>query len=225
MASYRTSAAGGSTSGTGNRTATITPAVGDLLVVFCGVSVNTNTSPTCSDDNTNGSGWSLVDVAVKNTSADTLSCFVRNALMTNTTSTTVTVATGSNTAGAVHLYAISGMNRTGLDAIRQAINEDNQSADTPNPAFASSCLTGNLTLGCIFNATNPAGMTAPTNWTEQQDTGFSTPATGLESVSRDSGFTGTTVIWNSASASASCNILVELDATTMDFMGAQLGAT
>src|SRR5678815_6126797 len=99
MASLRTSTAGGSTSGTSDRTVAITPAVGDLLVVYCLVSTNTNNSPTCSDNN--GGTYTLVDVAnvVIATLDHRLSVFVRNSLMVNTTSTTITVATGSNTSG------------------------------------------------------------------------------------------------------------------------------
>jgi len=220
MATYRASAAGGSTSGTSDRTCTITPAAGDLFIVVCGVSVNTNTAPTCSDNN--GGTYSLITTARKATSADTMSVFVRNQFLTNTTSTTVTVATGSNTSGAVHVIAVSGMFRTALDAIVKSARQENQAAGTPAPAFSASALTGNLTVGAVCNATNPAGMTTPTNWLERQDTGFSTPSIGLETVTRDSGFTGTTVTWGSASASAYCSLIVELDASAMTLMGAQL---
>lgn len=221
MATFRTSAAGGATSGTGNRTATITPAIGDLFIVVCGVSVNTNTAPTCSDNNSGA--YSLITTARKATSADTMSVFVRNALVPNTTSTVVTVATGSNDSGAVHILAISGMSRTGLDAIVQSARQENQAAaGTPAPAFSASALTGNLTIGAVCNATNPAGMTTPVGWTERQDTGFNTPPVGLETVTRDSGFTGTTVTWASTSASEFASLIVELDATAMNFMGAQL---
>lgn len=220
MATYRASAAGGSTSGTGNRTCTITPAVGDLFIVVCGVSANTNTAPTCSDDN--GGTYSLITTAQKATSADTMSVFVRNQFLLNTTSTIVTVATGSNTSGAVHVIAVSGMFRTALDAIVQSARQENQAAGTPAPAFSASALTGNLTVGAVCNATNPAGMTTPTGWTERQDTGFNTPPIGLETVTRDSGFTGTTVTWGSASASAFCSLIVELDASAMTLMSAQM---
>lgn len=210
MASYRTSAAGGSTSGSANRTATITPAVGDLFVVFCGVSGNTNTAPTCSDNN--GGSYDLITTAQKNTSADTMSAFVRTTLLSNTTSTVVTVATGSNTAGAVHVYAIRQAAKSGLAAIVQSARQENQAAaGTPAPAFSSSASVVNVTLGAVFNATNPAGLTAPTNWTERQDTGFNTPSTGLESVNRDATFSGTTITWGSTSASAFSSIIIEID--------------
>src|SRR5262249_36569936 len=85
---------------------------------------------------------------------------------------------------------------------------------TPAPVFGASALTGNVTLGAVFNANNPAAMTPPTSWTEQNDTGYNTPTTGQEYVSRDSGFTGTTITWGNASGSAFSAITVELDTTS-----------
>jgi len=85
---YRTSTAGGGTSGTSNRTAAITPAVGDLLIVFCAVEGNTQAAPTCSDNNGGGT-YTLIGTSLFGTGI--MSVFVRTAKMVNTTSTTVTV--------------------------------------------------------------------------------------------------------------------------------------
>jgi hypothetical protein len=211
-AKFRTSAAGGGTSGTVDRTVTITPAVGDLFVVFCVASVNTQTAPTMTDDNSGT--YSLITTAQKATSADTMSVFVRNQFLVNTTSTVITCTTGSNTAGEIVAVAVTGMTRTGSSAVRQSNRQQNQAAaGTPAPVFTSTTLTDNMTLGAIFNATNPATMTTPTNWTERQDVGQATPTTGLEVVTRDSGFAGTTVTWGSTSGSAFSSIIVELDAS------------
>jgi hypothetical protein len=211
-AKFRTSAAGGGTSGTTDRTVAITPAVGDLFIAFCVASVNTQTAPTMTDNNSGT--YSLITTAQKATSADTMSVFVRNQFLANTTSTTLTCATGSNTAGEIVVVAVTGMSQTGSNAIRQSNRQENQaSGGTPAPAFSSAALTDNMTLGAIFNATNPATMTTPTNWTERQDVGQATPTTGLEVVTRDSGFTGTTVTWGSTSGSAFSSIIVELDAS------------
>lgn len=215
-AAYRTSAADGASSGTGNRTCAITPAVGDLLVVFCNASGNTNATPTCSDNNGSGT-YTLITTALKNTSADTLSVFVRTALMVNTTSTTVTVATGSNTAGEIVIVALSGMTQVGAAAVLQSAVQANQAASTtPAPAFSSSALTANVTLGAVANSTATAAtMTEPTNWTERQDVGQGSPNTGLEVVSRDSGFTGTTVTWGSASSTAFASVILEMNGSSV----------
>lgn len=213
-ATFRTSAAGGSTSGTSNRTVAITPAINDLFVVFCAVAGNSNDSPSVTDDN--GGTYTLVatpqNYAISAVNYR-LSAHVRNSLLPNTTSTTVTCGTGSNTSGAIHVFAISGMARTGAAAIRQSSGQNNQAAGTPAPSFSANAVNDNLTIGAVANGTNPAGMTTPTNWTERQDTGFSSDALGLETISRDSGFTSTAITWGNASASQFCSLIIELDVT------------
>lgn len=212
-ATYRTSAAGGSSSGSGNRTVAITPAVGDLLIVFCAVAGNAQDAPTMTDNNGAGTydriatrNWTISAVNYR------LSAFVRTALMVNTTSTTVTCTTGSNTSGSVIAVAVSGMTRVGADAILQSAGQDNQTASTtPAPAFGASALTENMTLGAVGNGTNPATLTFPTNWTERHDVGFASDALGQEVITRDSGFTSTTITWGGTSPSIFADIILELD--------------
>lgn len=212
-ATYRTSAAGGSSSGTGNRTVAITPAVGDLMVVFCAVAANAQDTPTMTDNNGSGTydriathNWTISAVNYR------VSAFVRTALMVNTTSTTITCTTGSNTSGSVVAVAVSGMTRTGAAAILQSAGQDNQTASTtPAPVFGSSALTANMTLGVVANGTNPATLTVPGGWTERQDVGFASDALGQEIVTRDSGFTGTTVTWGGTSPSIFASLIIELD--------------
>lgn len=212
-ATYRTSAAGGGTSSTGNRTCAITTLAGDLVLVFCSASGNTNAAPTCSDDQ--GGAYTLIDSAAFGASANTGSWFVGNALVGTGAATTITVATGSNTAAEIVAVAIAGMSRSGASAIRSQGKQANQaSATTPAPALNQAALTGNPTIGAVFNSTNPATMTAPASWTERQDVGQSTPTTGLEVVTRDSGFTGTTVTWGSTSGSAFASAIVEIDSSS-----------
>jgi len=198
-AAYRAGFVGGSTSGTSNRTVVVTPVANDLVVVFCMVAANSNTTPTCSDGNTGGTYTRIAALsATIATISYVLSVFVRDALIPNTTSTTITVATGSNTSGAVHAFAVSGMTKLGAAAVRSSGSQSNAAAATPAPALSQSCLTNNPTFGCVGNGANPATMTAPTSWTEVasplMDTGFASDAVGLESVYRNSGFTGTTVM-------------------------------
>lgn len=210
-ATYRTSAAGGSTSGTGNRTGTIVPVIGDLLIVYCFVSTNTNDTPTCSDNNGSGS-YFRVDVAsvVIATVNHRLSIFIRNALMVNTTSTVVTVATGSNTSGAVHVHAISGMVRVGANAVRGKGIQVNEAAGTAAPTLDQAALTENLII--VAQGSADTTTTPPTDWTERQDTNFATPTIALETATRNSGFTGTTITFGAASSTTFCSHALELDA-------------
>lgn len=208
---YRTSAVGGSSTGTTDRTVAITGALDDLFVV-CGVfATNTNTAPTASDSL--GGQYVLVHAGLHNAGADMHCMFVRAGPVCFASSHTITVATGSNTAGEVVAVAVSGMQRWGTDAIKQSAFQDAQAAGTPAPAFGASALTGNVTVGMVANATNPATMTAPSGWTERQDVGQTANNAGIEVVTRDSGFTGTTVTWGSASASAFGAIIIELDSS------------
>ena len=203
-----------STSNTNSYTSSaFTPAANDQLQVFVVISGNAAASPTLTDSQS--LGFTLVTFARKASSADSIYLFTSNALAANS-SMTVTFATnnGNATGCIIAPYRISGMSRVGMAAIRQTQTQSNQSAGTPAPAFSVAALTGNVTLGVIGNATNPATMTAPTNWTEGQDVGYNTPTTGAETVARDSGFTSTTITWGSSSGSAFGSIIVELDTSS-----------
>lgn len=215
-ATYRTSAAGGATSGTGNRTAVITPVVGDLFVVYAFVSTNTNDAPTCTDSNTGGT-YHLVDVANVSISAvdHRLSVFIRDNFLPNTTSTTVTVATGSNTSGAVHVLAFSGMFRSGEAALRSKGLQNNQAAGTAAPALNQNALTANVTIAAQGSADTTT--TPPTDWTERQDTNFATPTIALETATRDSGHTGTTITFGAASSTTFASHALELDGSAEPF--------
>jgi hypothetical protein len=84
--------------------------------------------------------------------------------------------------------------------------------------FGAAPFTTNSILGAVFNAANPATMTPPATgtWTEHDDVGYNTPATGMETVTLDSGFTSTTVTWGSSCASAFAAFAVEFDASTLE---------
>jgi hypothetical protein len=192
-----------------------TPAVGDLLVAFV-VSTDTVAAGTMTGT---GAGQSFTKVGSYTkaaTAAGTIYCFVSNILTTVAASQTVTFdCTGDAATGAViQVFSISGMTRTALNgAVRQFNGVSNQAAGTPAPAFSSAALTGNVCAGVVGNATNPATMTAPGSWTEGNDTGYATPTTGAEYIYRNSGFTGTTVTWGSASATGYGAMIVEFDTT------------
>lgn len=205
---YRTSAAAGNVISGTDPSVAITPANGDLLFVFCTANGNTNAAPTCSDGNTGGT-YSLLFTALKNSSTDIISCFVRNAVVPNTTSTTVTVAIGAHTATEIVVVAVSGATAAGTAAVVQTATQANQAAaTTPAPVFAATTALQNLCLGIIGNGTNPAGTTTPSGWTRQQNVGQT--ACGLSVHTRDSGFNGTTVTFGGTSASAFASGVVEV---------------
>ena len=193
-------------------TGSFTPAASDLLILF-GFKKTSVNEGTVSDSL--GGTWTFVDSAASLESVDLAFCFVRDALVPGGSMTVAYDCTGDAAAGCILFVArVSGMSNTGASAIRQSAKQENQIGGAPAPVsvFASACITGNPTLGMIGNDTNPATMTAPTGWTEQADTGFATPAAGGQYVSRDSGFTGTTITWGSDSADSFADIIIELDA-------------
>ena len=201
-----------------NTSGAFTPAANDLLVVFVVASDTTDAAGTLSCSA--GTTFTLVNKAVYSASANAIYCFVANSLSA-ASSQTVTWTETSDAASGTHIFVerIAGMSRTGSGAIRQSAKTDNGSAaGTPAATFASSALTGNVTLGVVGNSSNPAAMTPPTNWTEPASTGdlgYNVPATGGEVVFRDSGFTSTTITWGGTSATVYGVSIVELDTTSV----------
>jgi hypothetical protein len=151
---------------------------------------------------------------LKNTSADVLSVYIREQLIGAAASTIFTHAPGTTSGGGLAVLKVTGMIRTGAGAARQSATQANQAGGgTPTPAFAVAALTGNPVIGACFNAANPATLTprgTPT-YTERVDTGWNVPAAGVEIMTIDSGETGTSIAWGGTSASAFCDLALELD--------------
>jgi hypothetical protein len=187
-----------------------TPAAGDLLVVFVRAGATADAGAVTSSA---GLTFTKVDHATFRTSLDRIYCFVSNQAAAASAQTVTFACAGDAADGSVIFVAsVTGMTRYGLSAVRQSAKQENQAAaGTPAPAFASAALTGNPTLGCVGNSTNPAGLTAPTSWTELADSGYATPTSGAEYIHRNSGFTGTTITWGSTSATAFGSLIIELD--------------
>lgn len=194
-------------------TAAFTPAASDLLVAFVmasGSTINANFVTST------GITFKQIARIAGRASADSLYVFVANKLATAVSMTGSFDCTGVTASGAlIDIYAVTGMSRFSGYAVKQFASQANATlATTPAPVFSASALTGNVTLGAIGNATSPATLTPPTSWTEGSDHGYATPTTGLESVFRNSGFTGTTVTWGSTSATSFASLIIELDTTT-----------
>jgi hypothetical protein len=202
------------TTASGTKTVTATPAVGDLIVIITAHTGNTSTAaPT--DNNAGGGGtYTIVNTAVKATSADTMKVWVRDNLITSATSTVFTHAPGTSSGGGLVVIDCQGGDKAGLSAIVQSAIQSNQAANgTPAPVFASAVASDNAVIGAVFNASNPAALTPRTNFGELFDSGYNNPTTGLEVMSDNSGETGTTMTWGSTSASAYASLVVEIEAS------------
>lgn len=125
---------------------------------------------------------------------------------------TIDFGADSGTGCGYAILAISGMTKTGATAAVQLAGADNNltSGATPQVVFAAPPASTNVVVGIVGNNTNPAGCTQPTGFTEQVDTGFNTPTTGIEVVSIDSGCPQT-VTWGGTNASRGAVMAVELD--------------
>lgn len=194
----------------GTKTVTATPAVGDLIVIVTAHSGNTSTAaPT--DNNSSGT-YTLVNTAVKATSADTMKVWVRNALITSATSTVFTHAPGTSTGGGLAVLKITGMSLTGSSAIVRSAIQSNIASGTPAPVLAATPGINNAIITAVFNATSPAGVTQRTGYTRSVNLGYATPTTGLAVAHDDAGETSATITWGSSSATAFCSIAVEINA-------------
>lgn len=237
---FRTSAAGGGTTGTTNRTLAMTPAVGDIWIVFAAAAGNTFDTPFVQDNNVapapNGGTYDLVALRTWNSLAandSRFSCFIRREPFANITSTTVTAATSTNTACEIIIVAVSGApaNRPGYSLIRQVFGyqgvgnigaQDNIATGTaPVPRLKKNALTTNFTVAALAysgNGAGAAGSTTPVGWTERQDAGQATPNCFCAVNTRDSGFTGVDITWgNSPTPGGSltmASIALELDGSS-----------
>lgn len=200
------------TNGTSYASGSFTPDANELLVALVSAvnTIRTDTTMTDSQSLT----FARVDTKFRAASLSIMVPFVANALAANSSMTVTFDCTGDAAGGTViTVLGVTGMTKDGLDAILQYAAQENQAAGTPAPAFSSSALTGNPTIGFVCNATDPAGLTEPSGWTERADSGHGSPTHGMEVVSRDSGFTGTTITWGSASASDFGSFILELDSS------------
>ncbi len=217
-ASVRTTATNTATSAA-SVAVTITPAVGDLFVVLATATSFSQPSVwTCSDNN--GGTYTQIRQCecgdLISTGASGVA-FVRTSKLANTTSTVVTVScNGFASFHGADVFAIAGMTGTGATAVRGSGKQDTQTAGTPAPALGAAALTANVTLGVLVTskATNATtAVTPPTNWTEDLETRFfdGSEMTGIETIYRASGFTGTTITWGSGPGCPYGSIVLELD--------------
>lgn len=199
------------TTTSGTKTITATPTVNDLIILIFGHSGNT-ADPGLSDNQ--GGAYTILEDELTDTGASRFGIAVRNSLVASAVSTIYTTAPGATTGGGLTVLRVTGMSRTSASAMRQAGRQAFTTAATPTvPMDAGAILTGNSVIGAVWNQTNPATMTPPASFTERSDLGYATPTRGMESASRDSGETGSTITWGSASASSYAAVVVELDAS------------
>lgn len=218
----------------GNKTATATPAVGDLIVVVAGTSGLAGGTTNVTDNNADGDG-TYVQVDQDRTGFSTtgvLTIWVRNERIGSATSTVFTASQGGSSGGGLCVLRVSGMSIAGRSAVRRigvnSYNTGGQSsgtaATTPAPVMATAVLTTNPVIMAVCNGTNSTTTVAQrAGYTEHFDNGYNSPATGLEVSSRNSGETSTTLTMGGTTASVFASVAIELDASVPQFDWVSVG--
>lgn len=194
--------------------ASFTPAASALLVVgFMGSGVSGVSGSAAVTSSANGITFSRIRTATR-ASVDDVHLFVADQLVpASPVAMTVSMAPGAAATGCIGwVHAIVGLTRAGATAVRGSAGSANAAAVAPTSSLPAAALTANLVATYTWNATNPAGMTPPTSFTEPViDVGYATPVRGGSYAVRASGHTAAAVTWGSTSATASANIAVEFD--------------
>lgn len=190
---------------------TLTPAVGDLLLVLA---VETGTSLPLASAPTDSRSGTYSSFATGTFTGGRVYGFVRDSLIFDTASTIVTFNPSSINATGVELIvvALAGAGKAGSSIVRQSASNNGAGGTPPSVTLPGAALTTNALIALVGNVTNPAGVTVPSLWTSQQNVGQAVPL-GADVASINSGSTLTTVTWASNSASAWGSLVVELDAS------------
>ncbi len=108
------------------------------------------------------------------------------------------------------IYQVTGYNTS--NPLVQWGNKSTTAAN-PNLNLARNMNTNNGYIGYFSSNTNPPTSTPPASWTEDADTGFATPTTGITAAHRINGETGNSITFTAAS-SAYDLMFVEINEAT-----------
>jgi len=207
----------------GNKTVVATPALNDLIVVIHGMSGQFGSdNSTITDNNSDGLGTYTKygagtgnPYATVGVSGIAIWFSVRDALVGSASSTTFTATNSGDTGGGLTVLRFSGMTLAGAAAVLQSVAESAQSETPPEVTFSSTTLTGNPVILATMVDDDTPNFTPPSGFTEATDTGWTTPAAGIEVCWDDSGNTATLFSWTGAlGGTAHANIGIELDTGT-----------
>lgn len=205
----------------GEHTCTVTPAVGDLIVLVevwttdassAGGGVTDDQSGTYYKVLTNGHYVSAVGESVY------FAIHFREAAITSATSTIFTQNNppGSDSGGGLAVLKVTGMSKFGSSAVRQYKERSGDTADVEpyTGTWTSAKLTTNPVIGVHVELEDSTpGLTPTTGYTELFDGGYATPATGIYIQKIDSGDTTNTMVLGSVNSQTWSIAGVELDAS------------
>jgi hypothetical protein len=166
-----------------------------------------------SDNNGDSATYTKVVEATGGGTGGVLNIWVRSKTITNTSDTIFTATISSDTGGGLWVAGIAGALRVGTAFIKQSIAENTQTESPPTITFGAAMQTGNGGIIAVLGEDSPPALTAPTNWPESIDTGYSTPTTGICINSRNSTAGDQVIAWSAGALTDHCEVGVELDAT------------
>jgi hypothetical protein len=189
----------------------VTPAVGDLLVVL--VAVSNLAAITSLTDNQGGTYTGIV-AATRNPSNDVVMLYIRDSFVTSAVAHQLTANMAATSTGSgIGVLAVKGMTQAGINAYRSSGYQTAQVAGlTPAPVLNQAPLARNPVIGAFFTGV-VANTTPRAGYTEHWDSTHLTPDATFQCMSRDSGETSQTITWGAPSAAGSTwgAIAVELN--------------
>lgn len=202
----------------GDKTVVATPTLGDMIVVICAASAPTGAglNLALTDNNADNHGkYTAIVSTLKNTSADPMIAFVRADPIRSATSTTWTSVQTSSTGGGLAVFRVTGATLAGAAFIRQSGGQSNHASGAAPaiPLGTGAALTGNALITAVFDALAPPNLTVPTSWAAADvNTSYTVTQNGLIITHINSGFTGSTVTWNTSDSTAFCSLAFEMSA-------------
>lgn len=177
-------------------TASFTPTANALMIVFSYVVASVL------EISLSGGGyeWNVLHKVVPGMGGDTMGLWWTIASASPSAMTISADVTGdAGTGGIIQLSQWTGFNTT--TPIQQAALVKSNISANPTITFDSFINTGNGAIIMFANNTSPFAATQPAGWIEDEDSGFSSPATGLYVAHILSGETGRAIATTAISSS------------------------
>lgn len=188
---------------TGNKILAVTPAVGQLLIVFA------TFSGTVLNGVTDDQGGTYTQI----NAVGAFAFFVRTALVSSAVLHTITSAQlAASTGGSIFAFTATGMTKTGATAVLASNGSTAYGAVTPTCNLGTVSLNSPV-LCSAYTTSNPCGEVAPAGYAEDANTGYLTPTTGMQLIHINGGQAVATVTWGAVSATGGNTTGILLDVT------------
>jgi hypothetical protein len=203
--------AGGQTINNSNNAASyaalaFTPSANAIVLVAGAI---TNTAATLGLTDSQGITYTKLVDQVYGTSHK-MGLWVATSLAANSSDTITITNTGDSGTGCVAFLRYLTGGRTVPNFYRQFNFATGGAGTTPAVPLTFPVNTNNAVFAWCFNLTNPAGLTPPGSFAEQQDIGHTAIDMGGEYAHRLTGETGSTITWGGTSVTAWGAIVVEI---------------